>query len=176
MTKSIIVIFLFIFIFAIILAASTNNNNIPDEDKANFGITKFIQTLLGRLQNFFFGSKNDNTNNQKNDVNTSDKPLENKDLLQGDIMLTEQQADNIVEKVAEEAASNGVDISKVLSNETDVRLKRSFRGDRKKWGSPIDYQIIQGDADLIQKALQLMEKKHVLDLTKSIGLLLVKQV
>uniref|UniRef100_A0A0K0E2V2 Zinc metalloproteinase n=1 Tax=Strongyloides stercoralis TaxID=6248 RepID=A0A0K0E2V2_STRER len=154
MTKRIKIIFIFIIFCTIVLSSLANKIEVPAEDKANFKITTFIQDLLRKVQNLFFGKSYN-----KNNTSSVEKPLENKNLFQGDILLTENQADTIVDKVAEEAAEKGIDISKISENDTDVRLKRKIDGSAKKWDFPIEYYIKEGDEDLIDKALKKIENK-----------------
>ncbi|CEF69957.1 Astacin-like metalloendopeptidase [Strongyloides ratti] len=164
MTKNTIIILIFIFLLTIALAASIDESQVPSEDRANFGITKFITGLFTKLHTLIFGNETKNSGNTNKNNNNS--PLENKDLLQGDIMLTEEQADELVDKVAVEEAKQGIDISKVMNNETDVRLKRKFKADAKKWDLPIDYEIQKGDHNLIDRALKLIENKTCIRFNK----------
>ncbi|CEF70193.1 Astacin-like metalloendopeptidase [Strongyloides ratti] len=157
MRKNILIIFLLITFFTIFISTAENNSKIPAEDRGNFEITKYIQSFLGKIYSFVFGGQKKNDENKTNNVNN--RSLENNNLFEGDIMLTEEQADDIVDKVVEKGAEDGIDISKVLENETDVRLKRKLVASRSNWQFPIQFWVRNNNGKVIRNAIKKIEQK-----------------
>uniref|UniRef100_A0A0N5BRM2 Zinc metalloproteinase n=1 Tax=Strongyloides papillosus TaxID=174720 RepID=A0A0N5BRM2_STREA len=169
MTKYIIINLLLFLCLTITLQLPSGDEKFPAQDRDNFEITKKAVEIIEKVEEKIEG-KNENyslmtqaENSKKdiynfNDKNTIVKPMENPYLFQGDEMLTEKQAENLVNEVIEEARNYEVDLSSFFSE--NIRTKRKIQKNLTyTWDFPIKYVVLGVDVDLVDKALKAMQNE-----------------
>uniref|UniRef100_A0A0N5BBB0 Metalloendopeptidase n=1 Tax=Strongyloides papillosus TaxID=174720 RepID=A0A0N5BBB0_STREA len=181
MTKNIIINLLLFLCFTITLSLLTQENNVPKEDKDNFEITELTNRFLEEVEekieekNGIYSVEDQNKRrledmNNSNSENLFVKPMENPNLFQGDEVLTEEQAENIIKKVAEEAKAYEVDLSNFFSDSEITRKKRKIEVKKDaKWEFPIRYYVQGVNETLVDKSLKLIENETCIRFVKVYG-------
>uniref|UniRef100_A0A0N5B6X7 Zinc metalloproteinase n=1 Tax=Strongyloides papillosus TaxID=174720 RepID=A0A0N5B6X7_STREA len=159
----------------------TQENNVPKEDKDNFEITELTNRFLEEVEekieekNGIYSVEDQNKRrledmNNSNSENLFVKPMENPNLFQGDEVLTEEQAENIIKKVAEEAKAYEVDLSNFFSDSEITRKKRKIEVKKDaKWEFPIRYYVQGVNETLVDKSLKLIENETCIRFVKVYG-------
>uniref|UniRef100_A0A0N5BMT7 Secreted protein n=1 Tax=Strongyloides papillosus TaxID=174720 RepID=A0A0N5BMT7_STREA len=124
------------FIFLILVAfliEGRRRSEIRDEtrkglsvrSKKNFDDTIGGLKRLNKLQRRLMGLKDRNETTDEDTEVVVESPMENEDLYQGDIILTEEQIDEIVDDMVEQAEEKKIDVSDIES-----RARKPKRGKR----------------------------------------------
>uniref|UniRef100_A0A0K0FTJ4 Zinc metalloproteinase n=1 Tax=Strongyloides venezuelensis TaxID=75913 RepID=A0A0K0FTJ4_STRVS len=170
MTKSTILISLLFFCFTIVSSLFSGDENIPAQDRNNFEITKKAMEIIEQVEekmeeknsNYtmktYYKGNQDDISDIDNNNNTVVKPMENPYLLEGDEVLTRQQAEDVLEKVVQEARNYEVDLTSLFNENT--RFKRKIQKNLTyTWEFPINYISLGADTELIDKALGSMQNE-----------------
>uniref|UniRef100_A0A0K0FX98 Metalloendopeptidase n=1 Tax=Strongyloides venezuelensis TaxID=75913 RepID=A0A0K0FX98_STRVS len=105
----------------------------------------------------YYKEKQDDKSNFDNN-NTVVKPMKNPYLLERDEVLTRQQAEDVLEKIVQEARNYEVDLRGLFHENT--RIKRKIQKNLTyTWEFPINYIIQGADTELIDKALDPMQNE-----------------
>uniref|UniRef100_A0A0K0FTJ2 Zinc metalloproteinase n=1 Tax=Strongyloides venezuelensis TaxID=75913 RepID=A0A0K0FTJ2_STRVS len=111
--------------------------------------------------------------NETDEIDTEvllESPMENLDLYEGDIILTENQVDEMVDELVKQADEKKIDVSDI-----EDKSRKPNRGKRSispsltnMWTFPIPYYVETGvDATLVTTALNFIEGETCIRFTKS---------
>uniref|UniRef100_A0A0K0FB26 Zinc metalloproteinase n=1 Tax=Strongyloides venezuelensis TaxID=75913 RepID=A0A0K0FB26_STRVS len=178
MTKNIIINLLLFLCFNIAASLPTQETNVPKEDRNNFEITKKALQTVEEIEEKI--EEKYNLNNRETptkgtqfdisnftDKSTIYRPMENPDLFQGDEVLTEEQAKDLIEEAVEEARNYEVNLSGLFNNDDITRKKRKIEiKENAKWDFPIKYYIHGVNETLVDISLKLIEKETCIKFEK----------
>uniref|UniRef100_A0A0N5CIG8 Metalloendopeptidase n=1 Tax=Strongyloides papillosus TaxID=174720 RepID=A0A0N5CIG8_STREA len=145
----------------------------PRESQGDIKVTKntisAIEKILERVFDFKSTVKN-SLSFLKNNMSwiyskssDGEKAMEQSGLYQGDMLLTEDQSEELINKIAEIAEESGVNVSDI-AGDRETRKKREIdRTKNTKWNFPILYYVdYPVDQDLVRKALGIIEDETCL--------------
>uniref|UniRef100_A0A0K0FTT4 Zinc metalloproteinase n=1 Tax=Strongyloides venezuelensis TaxID=75913 RepID=A0A0K0FTT4_STRVS len=178
MVKDILITLIFFLLLSITSFSESEKIVVPDEDRNNLELTKETMNMLEGVEEIFL-EKNKKYNLEKqlkktlsddshlDNDNPSVKAMEETGLFEGDIMLTQNQAEDILDQVVDSAVSIGINISNSNLNDENIRRKRKIKSRASlDWEFPIKYYVESGNITLIDLALQLMENETCVRFSK----------
>uniref|UniRef100_A0A0K0F132 Zinc metalloproteinase n=1 Tax=Strongyloides venezuelensis TaxID=75913 RepID=A0A0K0F132_STRVS len=154
-------IFLFIIFFSQIYPVCDVNvtkNTISSIEKILKRVFDFKSSIKNSLS--FLKNNMSQINSKKSD---SEKAMEQSGFYQGDMLLTEDQSEDLIDKIAQTAEESGVDVSDIVGDKETRKKRRINRNKNTRWNFPIHYYVDYSvDKDLIRKALKILEDETCL--------------
>uniref|UniRef100_A0A0N5C1B8 Zinc metalloproteinase n=1 Tax=Strongyloides papillosus TaxID=174720 RepID=A0A0N5C1B8_STREA len=168
------IVLLLIFLFVIFSSFQANDlvsineeKDLENTNKISAILEKIVQKVLrisgGFVEKF---TQNNNKNNEINN-NNDKKPK----LFQGDVVLSSQEGEEILNQVVENVENAGIDVSEIIG-ETERRKKRKMSGNMTlAWDFPILYIVEEGVNDtLVDVALKKMEEQTCITFRREFAL------
>uniref|UniRef100_A0A0N5C6Z4 Metalloendopeptidase n=1 Tax=Strongyloides papillosus TaxID=174720 RepID=A0A0N5C6Z4_STREA len=144
--------------------------SLSDRSKKNFDDTVGGLKRLNKLERRLMGLKDRNETKDEDTEVVVESPMENEDFYQGDIILTEEQINEIVDGMVKQAEEKKIDVSDIESRaRKPKRGKRSISSSlNNMWTSSIPYYVDTGvNATLVTAALKGIESETCIRFTKS---------
>uniref|UniRef100_A0A0N5B4Y9 Zinc metalloproteinase n=1 Tax=Strongyloides papillosus TaxID=174720 RepID=A0A0N5B4Y9_STREA len=157
------IILLLIFLFVIFSSFQANDlvsineeKDLENTDKISGILEKIVQKVLRISGGFIEKITQKNNKNNKINNNIGKKPR----LFQGDVVLSSQEGEEILNQVVENVENAGIDVSEIIG-ETERRKKRKMSGNMTlAWDFPILYIVEEGvNGALVDEALKKMEEE-----------------
>ncbi|CEF71334.1 Astacin-like metalloendopeptidase [Strongyloides ratti] len=173
--KSIILLHIFLFVITTSSPIYNYHTSINEDNdlKLTKELTEFLELVIQRFEKTMkldVKKPRENISNysKNNDLKDSIEEIEESGYFGGDMVLTENQADEIFEQVSQAANNNNVSISDLSYVTKRKRRKRKIKNDTSlKWDTSIAYYVDTGvNSSLVDEALRLIQKETCIEFVK----------